>query len=187
MATLEQVEKLRERANVSFEEAKSALEASNDDLLDAMIFLEKQGKVVAPQGGGYYSNGGGPSNKGGTEYAGEQTYNGDTFWDMTKRFGKFCVKIINKGNNNFLDVKRNGELLFSCPITLLVLLFICFFWVIVPLVVIGMFCGYRYSVRGAELGKEAVNKVIDDAYSVIDDLKKNINEKHEGTEDQSEQ
>ena len=33
----------------------------------------------------------------------------------------------------------------------------------------------------------AVNKAIDDAYDVIDDLKKNINEKHEGTENQSEQ
>ena len=187
MATLEQVEKLRERANVSFEEAKAALEASNDDLLDAMIFLEKQGKIREPQGGGYYSNGAGAPDNGGTEFAGGKTYNGDSFGDMLKRFGRFCVKIINKGNNNFLDVKRNGELLFSCPITLLVLLFICFFWVITPLVIIGMFCGYRYSIRGAELGKEAVNKAIDDAYDVIDDLKKNINEKHEGMENQGEQ
>ena len=34
--TLEQVDKLRERANVSFEEAKIALEQNNGDLLDAL-------------------------------------------------------------------------------------------------------------------------------------------------------
>lgn len=56
MATLEQVEKLREKASVSFEEAKAALEACNDDLLDAIIWLEKRGKVNAPVAGGYYSS-----------------------------------------------------------------------------------------------------------------------------------
>ena len=47
MDNFEKVEKLREKANVSFEEAKAALEESNWDLLDAMIVLEKQGKTEA--------------------------------------------------------------------------------------------------------------------------------------------
>ena len=42
MTEFEKVEKLRERANVSYEEAKEALLASEGDLLDAMIYLEKQ-------------------------------------------------------------------------------------------------------------------------------------------------
>lgn len=54
MITLEQVEKLREKANVSYDEAKAALEAANGDMLEALINLEKQGKVVPPEGGGYY-------------------------------------------------------------------------------------------------------------------------------------
>lgn len=40
MEQLEKVEKLRARANVTYEEAKEALEASNWDLLDAMVYLE---------------------------------------------------------------------------------------------------------------------------------------------------
>ena len=36
MESFEKVEKLRQRANVSYEEAKAALEASGWDLLDAM-------------------------------------------------------------------------------------------------------------------------------------------------------
>ena len=40
MEQLEKVEKLRQRANVSYEEAKEALEASDWDLLDAMVYLD---------------------------------------------------------------------------------------------------------------------------------------------------
>jgi len=39
------VETLREKANVSYEEAKAALEASNWDLLDAIVLLEGEGKI----------------------------------------------------------------------------------------------------------------------------------------------
>ena len=45
MDQFEKVEKLRERADVSYEEAKEALENSNWDILDAMIYLEQNGKT----------------------------------------------------------------------------------------------------------------------------------------------
>ena len=45
MDNLEKVEKLREKTGVSYEEAKAALEATNYDVLDAIIYLEKNGKV----------------------------------------------------------------------------------------------------------------------------------------------
>ena len=45
MDNLEKVERLREKADVSYEEAKKALDECDGDLLDAMVYLEKQGKV----------------------------------------------------------------------------------------------------------------------------------------------
>ena len=45
MTNFEMVETLREKANVTYEEARDALEAANWDLLDAMLLLEKEGKV----------------------------------------------------------------------------------------------------------------------------------------------
>ena len=45
MDEFEKVEKLRQRANVSYEEAKKALDEANGDVLDAMLALEAQGKV----------------------------------------------------------------------------------------------------------------------------------------------
>ena len=50
MDNFEKVEKLREHANVTYEEAKEALENSNWDILDAMIYLEKNGKTRESQG-----------------------------------------------------------------------------------------------------------------------------------------
>ena len=41
MDQLEKVEKIREKTGVSYEDAKSALEACNYDLLDAIVYLEK--------------------------------------------------------------------------------------------------------------------------------------------------
>ena len=48
MEMMEKVERLREKANVSYEEAKDALEQANGDLLDAIVLLERQGKVKGP-------------------------------------------------------------------------------------------------------------------------------------------
>jgi len=56
MTTLDQVEKLRVMANITYGEAKAALDSANWDLLEAIIILEKQGKITTPTGGGYYSS-----------------------------------------------------------------------------------------------------------------------------------
>lgn len=42
---LEQIDLLRKRANVGYEEAKAALEKSNGDLVEALIYLEKENKI----------------------------------------------------------------------------------------------------------------------------------------------
>ena len=43
--TLELVEQLRQHADVSYEEARAALEHSGGDLLEALIWLERMGKI----------------------------------------------------------------------------------------------------------------------------------------------
>ena len=45
MDHLEMVEKLRAKANVSYEEARDALEACDWDLLDALLMLESEGRL----------------------------------------------------------------------------------------------------------------------------------------------
>ena len=42
---LELIDELRKRANVSYEDAKDALEKCNGDIVEALIYLEKQNKT----------------------------------------------------------------------------------------------------------------------------------------------
>lgn len=114
MITLEQVEKLREYADITYDEAKAALESADGDILQALIDLERQGKVKAPQGGGRYNSGSiGLSSTPGQEEAkkekasvkiqhrrkiGIQPQHGNFF--------RWMGEIIHKGNVNAMVVDR---------------------------------------------------------------------------------
>ena len=49
MTDFEMIEKLVEKENVSFEEARDALRAADGDLVDAVVYLERKAKEKAPQ------------------------------------------------------------------------------------------------------------------------------------------
>ena len=53
MEKLEKVEKLREKTGVTYEDAKAALVACDYDLLDAIVYLEKLGKIKSPENTSY--------------------------------------------------------------------------------------------------------------------------------------
>lgn len=154
MTKLEQIEKLREKANVTYDEARAALEAADGDLLDAIIGLEKQGKVNPPNAGGYYtsSNVEGSADNGFPESEEPET-NRETFSDAIDRFGKFCVKIINKGNTSSFEVLKSTESKAKFPLTVLVLLLIFAPYITIPLIIVGWILGYRYRFNGIDLGE----------------------------------
>jgi len=52
---VELIDELRKRANVSYEEAKDALEKCNGDLVEALIYLEKQSKVKNNEDTGFFA------------------------------------------------------------------------------------------------------------------------------------
>jgi hypothetical protein len=174
MVTLEQVERLREKTNVSFEDAKAALEATDEDLLDALIYLEKQGKAAPPAGGGWYSSQSTALVAMASAGGHEKKNSGESFSDMMKRFGRFCLDLLDKGNNNHLEAERMGASVFTLPVTVLAVLLVFFFWVVVPLFIVSLFFGFRYRFRGKELGKEAVNRVMDGASDTVEEIKRSI-------------
>ena len=188
MTELEKVEKLREKANVTFAEAKEALDNSGGDILDALIYLENNGKVTEPAGGGFFSGADLPATaeQTSTGNEGSQSKNessGEEFADLMKRFGAFCLKMFNKGLNNYLEATKGDQHLFSCPVLIVILLTIFFFWVTIPLFVISMFCGFRYRFTGEDLGKDSVNSVMDSANNVVDDVKRSFAESANKDED----
>jgi len=177
MTELEKVEKLREKANVTFAEAKEALDNSGGDILEALIYLENHGKVTVPAGGGFFSgadlpNQAEPVSSESYEDRSKSTGSGEEFADLMKRFGSFCLKMFNKGLSNCLEASKGDQHLFSCPVLIVILLAAFFFWITVPLFVISLFCGVRYRFTGDDLGKESVNTVMESAAGVVDDVKK---------------
>ena len=178
MITLEQVDKLREKANVSYDEAKAALEAANGDMLEALIHLERQGKVAPPEGGGYYSSAGGSGDQRGKskESASRGYSNRDSLGGLIRRFFRFCAMLIHKGNINSIEVLKDGEVKTAFSITVLMVLAACFFWITIPLMVIGLFLGYRYRFQGPDLGKDSVNSAMDSATTAAESLKKTLTE-----------
>jgi len=189
MTELEKVEKLREKANVTFAEAKEALDNSGGDILDALIYLENNGKVTVPAGGGFFSgadmpvqadsvssgNAGASGNTGGGS--------GEEFADLMKRFGAFCLNMFNKGLNNYLEATKGDQHLFSCPVLIVILLCAFFFWITIPLFVISLFCGFRYRFTGADLGRDSVNSVMDGATNVVEDVKRSFADNVSKSED----
>ncbi|MCL2228059.1 MAG: hypothetical protein FWB97_10635 [Oscillospiraceae bacterium] len=181
MTDLEKADILREKAGVSYAEAKEALENSNGSVLDALVYLEKQGKVDSPVGGGFYSGAGAGGNE---QHSSDSRRNrdqaADSFADVMRRFSAFCHNIFNKSCTNYLVGTKDGKQLYAIPVLAFVILLILFFWVTLPAFVISLFCGVRYRFSGADLGRESVNSVMDSASDVVDYVKKSFVEEVNG-------
>jgi hypothetical protein len=181
MTTLEHVEKLRAMANVSYDEAKVALDAANGDLLEAIIYLEKQGKINPPAGGGYYSSEKTSDTSAVAcktkcwEKENKYSNGGETFNSLIKKIGAFFLKMLRKGTANSFEVLKGEESKASIPVIALALLLIFAFWVTIPLIIIGMFFGFRYRFNGPDFIGNTVNDAMNSAADAADNLKKSMN------------
>ncbi len=179
MVTLEQVEELRRRTNISYEEAKAALEETNGDILEAIVNLEKRNRIQAPKGGGYYNSR--STQQDARDNCHEKNFKRESnrtdsasFGELTGRFFRWCGEIINKGNKNSFEVIKGEVKVMTIPVTVLALLLLFMFWVTIPLIVVGLFFGYRYMFSGPDLGKENVNRAMDSVAAVAENLKKEV-------------
>lgn len=179
--TMEQVEKLREKANVTYDDAKSALEAVGGDMLDALIYLERHGKVVPPKNNGFYqSETVLPENivekTDGKKTGNEAESGGQTFSQLIRKFINWCGVLIGRGNANSFEAWKSGKSIVSLPITALVLLLIFTFWFILPLLILGLFFGFRYMFKGPDFGRDNVNDFMNSAANAAENIKKEVTE-----------
>lgn len=174
MTHFEMVEKLREKAEVSYEEAKAALEEANWDLLDAMVLLEKSGRL--PENDGTHEKVEVEfTTKREDKRAGqEDKRGGDSFRGTLSKFGRWLSRMITKGNLNLFDVYKNGDKVLSLPINVVILLLCFAFYFTIPLAIVGLFFGFRYSFSGPDLGKDNLNDVIGKASDIVDEIKRDI-------------
>ncbi|KYH34537.1 elongation factor Ts, mitochondrial [Clostridium tepidiprofundi DSM 19306] len=89
--TLEKIDIIRERVNVSYAEAKEALEASNGDVVDALIYIEEK------------------SNRND-----EKIY--EEFHTTQGEFKQWLKDLVRKGNVSRIKIKKDDRVLIDIPV-----------------------------------------------------------------------
>lgn len=199
MTSYEMVEKLSEKNNISLQQAKEALEQSNWDMLDAMIYLEKKAAAQAqaqaqPQAqtsnSGGYENGQANSNyQPQHEYAQAQAQTQPqqeawhepedcvSFGELLGRLVGTLEKLINIGFNSNLVISKEGKQIASVPLLVTVILFLCFGYIAIPLFIFALFLGYSYSFSSSKSQKKSVKeKATGFADKMKSDFKKGMDE-----------
>lgn len=189
MERLEMVEKIREKADVTMEEARAALERNNWDMLDTMVELEREGKLGKnPEAGARGTSGG----------AGAQNYErvnptasgGETVRpakNTMKKIGGKLKELLRKSLCNSFVVSKEDEVLIRVPVLALIILTLAAFWLTLIVLIVGLFFNLRYSFQGKELGKDSINNTMGKATDFAQELVKEMKDSQNDWEDGKEQ
>ena len=99
----EMIEVLMRKVNVSREEAQEVLEICNWDLLDAIIYLERRGKVENNETATIIEVKEEEQEKKEDHKKNEEKFGG--IGEVIGRMFKFLGKFIKKGNENFFEIR----------------------------------------------------------------------------------
>ena len=146
---LEQIDLLRERTGVSYGEAKEALEKNNFDIVEAIVYLEKENKIK----------------KCCIEEFEES--------NCKKVFG--TVKgIIKKGNRTSFIIKKKDNVILNIPVTVAVIVGV----VAPPVALIGIplaiITNHRIKIQKENGENSEVNNVIDKVSDTVNTAKNKL-------------
>ena len=180
MEQIEKVEKLRTKADITYEEAKNVLEECGWDLLEAVLKLEAEGKTknTAARFSTQGSSDDEPKSpqqlaESYQSYQQQNQKKDKGFWRTICEGIRF---ILRKSIDNKFIVKRYGIAVLDIPVLLLVILMLGFFWILLVLMAAGLFCGFSYSFAGPELGRDDINSAMDKASHAAETLKAEMKE-----------
>jgi len=167
MTNQEMVDILREKAKVSGDEARAALELSDWDLLEAMLLLEKQGKVR--QTTAAYSTRTEPE----PDPEGEDDHH-KGFHEGMRWLARAVRKLIRIGYANSLAVLRHEKEIFRMPVIIWAILLILCTWPMIIITVGSLFFDVRYAFYGPQLGKEGINDAMNRAADVAGNVREDF-------------
>ena len=170
MTQFEMTETLSRKMNVTLEEAKTALEAADWNMVDAAVLIEQARAAQAAENAENAESVGSEAETAGTCCSGS-TRGHMGAKGFFRTLGHELRKLIACGNRNHLVVRRNGETMMEVPVTAMALLLVFAFWVTVPLMVIGLFAGCHYSFNGSDLGRDDVNNAMEKASETAERVK----------------
>ena len=198
MENIQKIDQLVSKAGCSYEDAKAALEACGWDMIDAIVSLEREGKVkkvneeesgmavqyaeepveVVPEVSADEIEG---------DYSRKITYSfdgasedrGDAGSSRKAAGARRGHKLWNRirsilMNNRMIIIKSNGKQIADLPIVVPVIALIAFFWATLIIAALAMLFGYRFHFEGEDLGKTNINNTMDKATDYAEKVKNDL-------------
>lgn len=177
MEKLEKVELVREKTGVSYQEARDALEATDYDVLDAIIWLENHGKTEA-RTASFETAATTKMASPEMQQAQEEYRASSKKTKIGEAWGSFCRNVknlIHSGLEMTFVAERHNQRVVAVPL-LFVIIGILAWGASIWLLIIGLFFDFRYHIEGASPVtidvNDAMNKAADAAESIKDDFGK---------------
>ena len=148
---LENIDLLRQRSNISYEEAKDVLEKNNEDLLEALIYLEREKKTK--------------SNENNTCKNAHATGYG---------FINSIKKLIDTGNKTKFQVIKSENIILSISVTVLVLITIFAPYITIVAAIIALFTSHIFKFVKADGSEHDFNKAMDKVSHAVEVVKVNL-------------
>lgn len=144
---LEMVEELRKRANVSYDAAKEALEKCNGDILEALIYLEKEKKVTT------------------TKTEAKEC----GFFTSLKALVKKCHAI------KFL-IKKEENVVVNLPLTVVILVTVIFPPLTIVALLVALFTNHKIRFIKPDGNDMEINKTLDKMSDAAKDVSSKVTE-----------
>ncbi|MBE6067546.1 MAG: DUF4342 domain-containing protein [Clostridium lundense] len=142
---LEQIDELRKRINVSYEDAKEALENCDGDILEAIVYLEKNNKVKAEKNDGEK----------------------ECFFDKIKA-------LIKKGNNIRFVVKKKEKIVVNLSLNVSILIAVFGFHIAFIGLILALLCGFRMKFETNKGEDIKINQTLDKVQDEIQEIKNDL-------------
>ncbi|MBU3144258.1 DUF4342 domain-containing protein [Clostridium sp. CF012] len=144
---LEQIDELRKRANVSYEDAKNALEQNAGNLIEALVYLEKQNKIKPEE-----------------------------LSSSESKFFKSVKKLIKKGNETKLIVKKDDNVVLNISVTLGVIISIAATPLAIVAIILALATNHKIRIQKKNSEDLEVNKIFDKMSVAINKVTTKITE-----------
>lgn len=177
MDRLNLVEKLRTKTGITYEDAKMVLEINNWDILDSILYLEEQGKVKRPSVSIFYTNEYNENYEDEDQQFNFQEVKKDNNYKSNNNFeGIFeaICKVIDTCNNIFIEIMGKNNFFLKLPLTVVIVLLIFGFWILIPLVVIGLFLDIKFSVESKKVNTDKTNDILSKISKEVQNIKSKI-------------
>ena len=162
----EKITTIIDKTGVTEAEAWAALEQNGGDILDAVLSLERAGKIKKEE----------PVEDKTIERLEGDVVNRDgsraeNTSEKALRFADSVKNLVIALSKQMFEVERKGEEILSIPVLVLIILLIVGFGVLIPLMIVGLFLGCHYHFSGAKTMTFDVNELSRKASEYAEDIK----------------